>query len=74
MNTPALPRDGKTLKLAALIAMVLFVTLAVFALLLPRFQPEGEQRERSRRHQEPTRRSSLPPEVQRQFEEFMKEK
>ena len=73
MYIPAFPQDAKTWKLAALIAMGLFVTLSLFAMLQQRFHPEREQREINSGRREPTRHS-LPPEVQRQLQEFPKEK
>jgi hypothetical protein len=73
MHIPAFPRDAKTLKLAALIALGLLGALSVLALLQQRVSPERDPNERSRRTREQSRRA-MPPGVQRQFQEFLKEK
>ncbi|MFC5456950.1 hypothetical protein [Prosthecobacter fluviatilis] len=76
MNHPALPYDAKTWKLAGVVALVLLGVAISLALMERCLQPERGPQERSHEHRErPNRhRSSLPPEVQRQFEEFRKEK
>jgi len=73
MSIPAFPSDAKTIKLAALIALGLLGALSLLALLQQRFSPEREQRERSRGTREQSR-SAMPPEVQRQFQKFLKDK
>jgi hypothetical protein len=73
MHIPAFPRDAKTLKLAVLIALGLLGALSVLALLQQRVPSKSEQGERRGRTREQSRRA-MPPEVQRQFQEFMKEK
>ena len=73
MHIPAFPRDAKTLKLAVLIALGLLGALSVLALLQQRVSPERDPSERSRGTREQSRRA-MPLEVQRQFQEFLKEK
>lgn len=73
MHIPAFPRDAKTMKLAALIALGLLGALSFLALLQQRVPPEREQGERTHRTREQSRRA-MPLEVQRQFQEFMKDK
>jgi|GEM_PF-6629883 len=71
MNFPALPRDGNTWKVAAVLATGLFVVLSGFALAERWLHPErAQQRESPRRHPERLHRHSRPSEVERQFEEF----
>ncbi|MCF7788072.1 MAG: hypothetical protein K9N47_18260 [Prosthecobacter sp.] len=72
MNTPALPRDAKTWKLAALVAMGLFVGFSSFALMERWLHPERALHERHDERPERMHRHSKPPEVERQFEEFWK--
>lgn len=74
MNDPLLPRDAKTLKLAALVAMGLFVVFSSFILMERWLHPERAHRERHDEPPERMHRHAMPPEVERQFEEFMKKK
>ncbi|MBN8420108.1 MAG: hypothetical protein J0L73_14415 [Verrucomicrobia bacterium] len=70
MNFPALPRDSKTWKVAAVVAMGLFVVVSVVALAERWLHPERAQHERRSGHPERLHRGAKPSEVERQFEEF----
>ena len=70
MNFPALPRDDKTWKVAAVVAMGLFLVLSAITLAERWLHPERAQRENPSGHPERLRRGSKPSEVERQFEEL----
>jgi hypothetical protein len=74
MNTPALPRDAKTWKLAAVVAMGLFVIFSLIVLMERWLHPERAPRERNNESREPMRRSLMPPDMNRQLQEILKEK
>lgn len=69
-----LPYNGRTWKLAALVAMGLFVVLSVIVLMERWLHPERAQNGEHAGHPERLHRRSLPPEVKLQFDDLWKKK